>query len=74
MRALTVTLLLLFVLMILTLSGCGFQVDHDHSGEIIHRIEVSSEALDEYFNYICNYNIQCIDDQKLIFRQIVENF
>lgn len=49
----------IFTLFLLT--SCG-EIQHKHEGEIVHKVIVDLETIENYFNEVCDFDKNCKDD------------
>lgn len=61
-----------YLLLLLTLGACGdIRVAHDHSGEVVHTIVIDQESLNNYFDYICDFDPECKQLEMSIFNSFM---
>ena len=63
------------LLLLLILSACGpIRIAHDHSGEVVHTIQIDPRGLDEYFDLICDLDPVCALEQKSFFLNFMKAY
>ena len=61
-------LLLQLLPLLLLISGCGdVDVNHDHTGDVTHTVNIDIENLEDYFLELCEQDADCARELTLNF-------